>query len=147
MPFSTHKHLTTGGEDHFLPQLKKAINNADRIDLAVSFIKISGLKYIKPALEDAIEAGVKVRILTGDYLQITDPQSLNLLMLLKEKGAEIKIFESGNKSFHPKAYIFISGKDDAVVDGRVFIGSSNISHSALFDGIEWNIRIEYKENP
>ena len=147
MPFSTQDHLTTGGDDHFLHQLKAAINHADRIDLAVSFIKLSGLNFIHPALVDAIEAGVKVRILTGDYLQITDPQSLNKLMLLKEKGAELKVFESGQQSFHPKVYLFVSEHEGEVSDGRVFIGSSNISKSALFDGIEWNIRIEYDENP
>ena len=35
--------LVTGGDDHFLPKLIKEINNATRIDIAVSFIRASGL--------------------------------------------------------------------------------------------------------
>ena len=54
--------LVTGGDDHFLPKLITAINQATRIDIALSFIRSYGLELIKSALEDALEADVKVRI-------------------------------------------------------------------------------------
>jgi hypothetical protein len=67
--------LTTGGAaDPFLPRLKQAIRRADRIDLAVAFIKSSGLALIYPALADAVEIrGARLRVLTSDYLDVTDP--------------------------------------------------------------------------
>ena len=79
-----------------------------------------------------------MRILTSDYLDVTDPEALRLLMLLAEQGAQIRVFQSSGSSFHLKAYLF-SGQDW----GRAFIGSSNISRQALQQGLEWNYRINY----
>src|SRR5574344_1915990 len=41
-----------------------------------------------------------------------------------------------NRSFHAKAYIFRYADNS----DEIFIGSSNLSQSALTDGIEWNYR-------
>ena len=138
--------LVTGGDDHFLPKLIAAINQATRIDIAVSFIRSSGLELIKPALEDALEADVKVRIITSGYLHITEPKALRVLMILQEKGAQVKIYESGNTAFHMKSYIFVHREDRSSKDGVAYVGSSNISHSALNHGLEWNLRITSSEN-
>src|SRR5690606_30849788 len=43
-------------------------------------------------------------------------------------------------SFHPKAYLFSSSGSQ---DGIAFVGSSNLSHSALTSGVEWNIEIRH----
>ena len=142
-------HLTTGGDDPFLPKLISAINSASHIDIAVAFIRSTGLVLLHEALSDALqrtgEKKVKLRIITGDYLYITEPRALRRLIVLQELGAEIKIFESqGNKSFHMKAYVFThSGKPD---EGSAFIGSSNISRAALKDGLEWNLQVKKSEN-
>src|SRR4029434_1408203 len=40
------------------------------------------------------------------------------------------------RSFHPKAYIFEEGSS-----GTAFIGSSNLSASALTSAVEWNYRV------
>ena len=138
--------LVTGGEDHFLPKLIAAINQSTRIDIAVSFIRASGLSLIKTALEDALAADAKIRLITGGYLYITEPKALRMLMILQEKGAEVKIFESGNTAFHMKSYIFIHREDRITKDGLAYVGSSNISHSALRHGLEWNLRITSAEN-
>jgi superfamily II DNA or RNA helicase/SOS-response transcriptional repressor LexA len=138
--------LVTGGDDHFLPKLIKEINNATRIDIAVSFIRASGLALIKTALEDALAADVSIRIITGGYLYITEPKALRMLMILQEKGAQVKIFESGNTAFHMKSYIFIHREDRRTKDGLAYVGSSNISNSALKHGLEWNLKITSAEN-
>ena len=141
------KHsLVTGGEDPFLPKLVASINQATRIDIAVSFIRSSGLELIKAALEDALEADVKIRIITSGYLHITEPKALRVLMILQEKGAQVKIFESGNTAFHMKSYIFVHREDRTTKDGMAYVGSSNISHSALNHGLEWNLKVTSSEN-
>jgi hypothetical protein len=56
----------------------------DRIDLIVSFIMKSGLAMIAGPLEDAVERGARTRILTTDYLQITDADALARLLDLSE---------------------------------------------------------------
>ena len=142
------RNLITGGEqDPFLPVLREAIRHADKIRFAVSFIKSSGLELILPALIDAVtirKAGLT--LLTSDYLDITDPQALRGLMLLAERGADIRVFQAGDSSFHLKAYIFTCSRGEGRdFQGTAFIGSSNISRAALTDGIEWNYRITISE--
>lgn len=140
------QHLITGDTDHFLPHLIHAINRASHIDITVGFIRITGLQLLESALQDALERKIPMRLLTGDYLNITDVYSLRKLMLLKDRGAKVRIFESeGKYSFHMKAYIFTY--DDLDQKGCAFIGSSNISKAALQHGHEWNIRIDSEENP
>lgn len=146
-PANSIKFLTTGGADPFLPVLLDAINHAKQIDIAVAFIRKTGLNLIFDALVDAIQsnnvslAPTRIRIITTDYLCVTDPESLRLLMVLKEHGADVKIFATKNQSFHLKAYMFIKSQEGEALVGDAFIGSSNISKSALTNGLEWNYRV------
>jgi superfamily II DNA or RNA helicase/HKD family nuclease len=145
-PFPT-KHLTVGGDDPFLPSLLDAINHATEISITTAFIRMTGVRLIQTALVDALNRKATVRILTGDYLGITDPYALRYFMLLQEQGAEVKVFESlGKTSFHMKAYLFTRSSHGAVDEGCAFIGSSNISQAALKDGLEWNIRLDRDED-
>ena len=47
----------------------------------------------------------EIKILNGDYLHITQPEALKLL-LTELSDTEIRLFESRDISFHPKAYLF-----------------------------------------
>ncbi len=141
-------HLVAGDKsDPFLPQLLHAINHATEIDIAVGFIQATGLRLLYDALLDALVSGAKVRVLTGDYLCVTDPEALRTLLLLRDYGASPRIFESKGQSFHMKAYLFVRSVSGEMMSGRAFVGSSNISRSALTHGLEWNLRVEWKENP
>lgn len=88
-------------------------------------------------LKSALDRGVNIRILTGNYLGITQPSALYLIK--KELGDEIdlRFYNDKNKSFHPKSYIFHYKNHS-----EIYIGSSNISKSALTSGIEWNYRFD-----
>lgn len=141
----TASKLVTGGDDNpFLPHLCSAIHQALRVDMAVAFIKVTGLRLLLPDLLESLRRkesqlpAAQVRILTSDYLDVTDPEALRLLMLLAEQGAQVRVYQSSGSSFHLKAYLF-AGQDW----GRAFIGSSNISRQALQQGLEWNYRINY----
>jgi len=135
--------LTTGGTaDPFLPRLLEAIRGADGIDLAVAFIKSSGLSLIYEALEDALVIrGARLRVLTSDYLDVTDPRALRSLMLLAERGADVRVFQAERQSFHLKAYICTRTNEGETVWGAAFVGSSNLSRTALTEGLEWNLRV------
>ncbi len=142
--------LVTGGDNPFLPHLCAAIRQADEIDIAVAFTKVTGLRLLLPDLHDALDAieGVRqrparIRFLTSDYLDVTDPEALRLLMLLGEQGAQVRLFEATKSSFHLKAYVFTRFSGDATMSGTAFIGSSNISRQALKDGLEWNYRVSF----
>lgn len=139
------QRLVTGGADHFLPHLSEAFTWASQADLAVAFIKTTGLRLLLPDLESMVDAGLsrRIRVLTSDYLGITDPEALRLLLLLKERGADVRVYTTQDDSFHLKAYIFARLDQHVVVAGTAFIGSSNISRQALRDGLEWNYRVVY----
>lgn len=110
--------------------LKNSINNCEEIIMNVSFIRDSGLKLLIPELLKARDNGKTIKILTSDYMMVTEPNAL--YRLLDIPG--VKIFNNtSNISFHPKTYIFKSKNN---ID--IYIGSSNISYSALISGVEWN---------
>jgi len=146
----TAKLVTGEATNPFLPQLCDAIARADEIDLAVSFVKVTGLRMLLPDLhaalgqtEDPTRPPARVRIVTSDYLDVTDPEALRLLMLLQEQGAQARVFRAAGTSFHLKAYLFARFGANHELRGTAFIGSSNISRQALTDGLEWNYRVEY----
>ncbi len=116
-------------------QLKMSMLNAKGIDIIVSFLMESGVRMIVKDLKAALNRGVQVRILTGNYLGITQPSALYLIK--KELGdrADLRFYNDKERSFHPKSYIFHYENMD-----EIYIGSSNISRSALTSGIEWNYR-------
>ena len=123
-------------------QLKESFRTALKIDFIVSFLMESGVKMLLPDLREAISRGVKIRILTGRYLGITQPSALYLLR--KEFGDKIDLrfyYTPIEHSFHPKAYFFHKQNNS-----EVFIGSSNISRSALTNGVEWNYRLSAQKN-
>lgn len=148
MPNGFSQHLFSGGDDPLRPKLIDDINSAKRIDITVAFIKQSGLRLIYAPLMDALERGIAIRILTGDYLNVTEPVALRHLLLLQEAGAEVRVFQTfGKQSFHMKAYIFTFTDDDGKQGGHAYVGSSNISSSALEHGLEWNLKVALEENP
>lgn len=52
---------------------------ADRIDIIVSFMMESGVRMILKDLKSALDRGVQIRVLTGNYLGITQPSALYLI--------------------------------------------------------------------
>lgn len=142
-----YQKLITGGENnHFLPKLCRAINRANRIDMAVAFIKTTGLNLLFKDLTNVLERTehpVKLRVLTSDYLDITDPEALRKLMLLQDQGAQVRVYQSLGSSFHMKAYLFSGANESDGHWGRAYIGSSNLSRQALQDGLEWNYEVSF----
>lgn len=128
--------LVHGADDPLLPHLIAHLADAAQVDIAVAFTMGSGVRLLIEHLRDVVARGGRVRLLTGDYLDISEPDALRQLLDLGD-GIELRVFESGGTSFHLKSYICVQG------DGRgtAFVGSSNLSQSALRDGVEWNYRV------
>ena len=142
--------LVTGGDDPFLPHLSQAMARATEIDIAVAFIKTTGIRLLMPDLLATLLPSSepdgpprRVRVLTSDYLDVTDPEALRLLLLLQDQGGEIRVYATHGTSFHLKAYLFARSAAGELIEGTAFIGSSNISRQALQDGLEWNYRVAY----
>jgi len=133
------QNALTGNNNEFLNQIKKSIANAERIDIIVSFLMKSGVNLI---INDLKNSNAKIRILTTNYLNITQPEAL--IILKKELGdnLDLRFYSHPNKSFHPKAYIF-----HTKVNSEIYIGSSNLSRGALTTSIEWNYHFTKNDNP
>lgn len=131
----TTSNATTGDKDHLYSKLKQSFKTATTIDIIVSFLMESGVKLLLQDLKEALKRGVKIRILTGNYLKITQPQALYLLKSELKDQVDLRFYNNPNKSFHPKAYMFHNP-----IDSEIYIGSSNISRGALTSSIEWNYR-------
>ena len=116
-------------------QLKMSMIKAERIDIIVSFLMESGVRMILKDLRSALDRNVPIRILTGNYLGITQPSALYLIKKELGEGIDLRFYNEKERSFHPKAYIF-----HYKTNGEIYIGSSNISKSAMTSGIEWNYR-------
>lgn len=135
--------LFTPSQSQFRKALLDHFNDADldQIDLVVAFVMRSGLNLVRESLEKALSRGTKIRILTTDYLMTTDPSALGLLLDIQKTEAYgsnllVRVFSDLSTSFHPKAYLFRSSQSNRRL---AFVGSSNLSKSALMDGIEWNV--------
>jgi superfamily II DNA or RNA helicase/diadenosine tetraphosphate (Ap4A) HIT family hydrolase len=135
-PGARHALVRGGKDDPLLPHLISLLDNANSASIVAAFTMESGVRLIEEHLRDVLNREGRVRILTGDYLGVTEPHAL--LRLLDLRGdIELRVFESQGVSFHPKAYI-IASPDGS---GTAFVGSSNLSDTALRSGIEWNYRV------
>ncbi|MBE1555506.1 DEAD/DEAH box helicase family protein [Sporosarcina limicola] len=118
---------------NLIDTISELTRTADTVYWMTAFAMQSGVRLVLPHLQEAIARGAEVKILVGDYLFITQPEALALLVEHVPQ-AEIHLYESRGTSFHPKAYLF---RSDA--QSHVIVGSSNLSKSALTKGVEWSI--------
>ncbi|KGR78963.1 DEAD/DEAH box helicase family protein [Ureibacillus manganicus] len=118
---------------NLIQKLVTLSDDAIHICWITAFAMKSGVELMLPTLRKAHARGCEIQLLVGDYLCITQPEALRLL--IKElPNSEIRMFQSNGRSFHPKAYLFRGNQSQHVI-----VGSSNLSKSALTSGIEWNL--------
>lgn len=130
--------VMTGDRDrrmYLYYQLVGSLRKAVSVDIIVSFLMESGVKMLLEELDNALNRGARIRILTGNYLGITQPSALYLIKRKLGDRVDLRFYNEKNRSFHPKSYIF-----HYVDHSEIYIGSSNVSRSALTSGIEWNYR-------
>jgi superfamily II DNA or RNA helicase/HKD family nuclease len=115
--------------------LIKQIESATSVCILASFTMKSGVEFLKESLKTAAARGADIKICTGDYLFVTQPEALEELLNISDI-IELRLWKSNGTSFHPKAYLFQTEENDCLV-----VGSSNLSRSALSHGVEWNLSI------
>src|SRR5690606_1757420 len=94
--------------------------SAKSIYILTSFTMKSGVELIRDSLQKAANHGADIKICTGDYLYITQPEALEALINIHE-NIEVRLWNSNGVSFHPKAYIIQNQQN-----GTLIVGSSNL---------------------
>ena len=132
-PEMSNRFLQNGRQRglEFNRDIVAAIKNARSVDIAVSYLQMSGWFMLWRDLERIPPA--RIRIITTDQMNITQPAVLKAALHL---GVQIKCY-CGSRVFHPKVYIFHGIRKSK---NLAILGSANISASGLEKGIEAGIR-------
>jgi len=124
-------------------EIQREIVSADRVDVLVSFVKWTGFVEIRDALRafsDRYAGKPPLRILTTTYMGATEVEALDGLTQL---GADVRVsYDVRRTRLHAKAWLF--HRETGFSTG--IVGSSNLSHAALRDGCEWNVRLANVDN-
>ena len=129
--------LLCNKDEKIITTLRKELENCDEFIISVAFITEGGLALILEELKELENRNIKGKILTGDYLNFTEPKALK--RLLNYKNIELKILSK--EKFHAKGYFF--RKDNL---WTLVVGSSNLTQTALTINFEWNLKVNSLEN-
>lgn len=144
IPLSTSALLVNGRSEPAVgSELAKELESADSVDLICAFVQWNGVRILEEPLKRLQERGARLRVITTTYMGATQRRALDYLA---ELGAEIRIaYERppARTRLHAKAWLF--HRDSGF--STAFVGSSNLSHSALLDGLEWNVRLSRVDAP
>lgn len=134
-------HTNARREPNLLSQIISEIDSADHVDVIMAFVRQTGVNYLRDPLKRLRARGGKIRVLTTTYAKSTEAKAIETLL---EVGAEVRIsYDTSSTRLHAKSWVF--GRNNSI--STVYIGSSNLTHSAQVDGIEWNVRLSQSRNP
>ncbi len=143
LPFSVSTLLTRAkGEPALGHELAREIATADSVDALVSFVTMGGVRAIREALLARSAASRPLRLLTTTYMGNTEAAAIAWLAQLP--GVDVRIsYDARRTRLHAKAWLFsrASGLDTA------YVGSANLSSSALFEGHEWMLKATGADMP
>jgi HKD family nuclease len=98
--------LTNYTDTSFLNKIKEKFKKCNSFTLSVSFIKKAGLVLFEREIEEALERGVKGRIITSTYQNFTDIASLKEFLSWQNKYNNFECHVDmncfGENGFHSK---------------------------------------------
>lgn len=123
------------GSINVLDDLLKSLDRCSGFYFTVAFMTYGGIQLLLQKFKELEERGVEGKILTSTYQNFSEPKAIEKLQ--EFQNIEVRLFDKQlDGGLHAKGYLFIQGE---VVE--VYIGSSNLTTSALKDNIEWNVKL------
>lgn len=126
MAASTSWHTNKNSDETLSRVLQSRIGNTFRLDIAVSYVVLSGWELLSDSIS-SLGAG-NVRLLLTDQLLITQPAALTRAL---QAGVSIRNYSG--EFYHPKTYL---GFDRKERPQWALVGSANISEAGLTRSIE-----------
>lgn len=120
--------------------INQELQSANNVQIAVAFLKYSGVKVIEDALLQCLDNGGNVELIAGLDFKTTDPQSIHYFVNLKKEYPKSKFYCFGDKGenktnivFHPKIYLFEKERETTGI-----VGSTNLTRGGLLSNFEVN---------
>lgn len=129
------------GEPAIGNELNRELASVDAVDVLIPFVRWSGVRIVIDRLAEVVQRGGSVRVIASTYLASSEAKALERL---REIGAHVRVsYDTNMTRLHAKAWLL----DRRSGFSTAFIGSSNLSRTALLDGLEWNVRLSEVETP
>lgn len=120
--------------------INQELQNSVETQIAVAFLKKSGIKAIEESLLMSLDKGAKFELIVGLDFKTTDPFAMKYFIDLKKKYKDVSFYCYGDKGdnrndivFHPKIYMFRNPKEVISI-----IGSANLTQGGLMSNFEVN---------
>ena len=111
----------------------------DSLDIAVAWVRASGMAYLSERLANFLRNGGQVSVIVGIDILNTTREGLQALLDLEQYG-RCETFVYHNEAagvFHPKLYLFRNEEE-----ARLIVGSNNITQSGLYVNVEAGLQVD-----
>jgi len=115
------------------------LRSAERIWIAVGFVKRSGVKLLGPLLERCVDRGATVTAFVGLSFCLSEPDAIGELRRICQKRDGNRLYlcdPPGDMVFHPKVYCCEQGGSAAIL-----VGSANATGGGMEGNIESSLAV------
>lgn len=116
-----------------------ASGNWDKLDLAVAWVRASGIAHLEPTLRTFLASGKTLTAIVGIDFDNTTKEGLASLLALKSHG-KVTVFVHHNEAgtiFHPKLYLLRSA-----TSAKLIVGSNNLTEAGLYQNTEAGLELD-----
>ncbi len=120
--------------------INQELQNSIDTQIAVAFLKQSGVNTIKDSLLMSLDKGGLFELIVGLDFKTTDPKAMKYFIDLSKQYKGVHFYCYGDKGenkndivFHPKIYLFRNPKEMVSI-----IGSTNLTQGGLMSNFEVN---------
>lgn len=111
----------------------------DSLDIAVAWVRGSGMAYLSERLSTFLHKGGQVSVVVGIDILNTTREGLQALLDLERHGrCETYVYHNeASGVFHPKLYLFRNDEE-----ARLIVGSNNITQAGLYVNVEAGLQVD-----